>query len=93
MAWLIGAATLEDLHHRTNGQARPPTSGIDRNGALLEPPEYARQWPLPKRHLVCISNTLVTTLEADLYADASGVGAGVILIQIGNVVALASRKP
>jgi len=67
----------------------------DRQGARLSPDEYSRQWELLKRHLVSAIRSLRhwdDDAEGDLYADASGLGVGVILIQKGKVVALASRK-
>lgn len=67
----------------------------DRDGARLDPPEYARQWALLLRHIGSAVNSLRhwnEDKEGDLYADASGLGVGVILIQDQRIVSVASRK-
>lgn len=67
----------------------------DKDGLKLEPAELDRQWKELTGHL---SSAATTTrhwkegVDADLYTDASGYAAGVILLQEGRVVALASRK-
>jgi len=61
----------------------------------LSPERYAEEWGRLLRHIA----TRVTTLghwaeeeDADLFTDASRVGAAALLIQDGRIVALASRK-
>lgn len=67
----------------------------DKEGLKLEPAEYDRQWKGLTGHL---SSAATTTrhwkdgVDADLYTDASGYAVGAVLIQLGRIVALASRK-
>lgn len=61
----------------------------------LPPEEVATLWDKLLRHVASATNSLRHWDEkdaADLYADASGYGLGVVLIQKQRIVALASRK-
>jgi hypothetical protein len=67
----------------------------DKHGLRLETDAYSKEWTRLLRHVA----TAVTSLrhwkegvECDVYTDASGTGLGVVLIQEGQVVALASRQ-
>ena len=67
----------------------------DKGGLKLPEAEYARQWGLLVRHLVSAATTTRhwrEGIDADLYTDASAYALGVILMQEGRVVCLASRK-
>lgn len=67
----------------------------DKDGARLPPGEYSQEWGKLLRHLYSAVSTLRHWKEeqdADLYADASGHGIGVVLLQRRKVVALAARK-
>ena len=67
----------------------------NKDGLRLPPDEYQRQWKRLLRHLASAVTSLRhwdKTKENHLYTDASGTGLGVILIQEGQVVALASRQ-
>jgi len=67
----------------------------DKQGLRLEPDAYEASWGRLRRHLV---SSITTTrhwkegVDADLYTDASQYALGIILLQQGQVVALASRK-
>ena len=62
---------------------------------LLDAKSVHEEWTKLQKHLASAITTLRhwrEDLDADLYADASGHGIGLILIQDRKVVALASRK-
>ena len=67
----------------------------DKQGLRLDNTEYEVHWSRLKRHLV---SAMTTThhwkegVDADLYTDASQYALGIVLMQQGKVVALASRK-
>lgn len=67
----------------------------DKQGLRLDNIAYEAEWGRLKRHLV---SAMTTThhwkegVDADLYTDASQYALGVVLMQQGRVVALASRK-
>ena len=67
----------------------------DKSGLRLPPDEYAKEWLKLMRHL----SSAITSLRhwnkdipAELFTDASNTGIGVILIQGGRVISLASRQ-
>ena len=67
----------------------------DKGGLKLPEAEYARQWGLLARHLVSAASTTrhwKEGVDAELYTDASQYALGVVLLQEGRVVSLASRK-
>lgn len=67
----------------------------DKQGLRLDKDEYEKQWELLKRHLVSaitLTHHWKQGVDADLYTDASQYALGVILLQAGRIVALASRK-
>ena len=67
----------------------------DKDGLRLDKDEYEKQWGLLLRHLVSaitLTHHWTEGVDADLYSDASNYELGVILLQKGRVVALASRK-
>lgn len=67
----------------------------NKEGLRLNPTEVATQWGGLIRHIQSAANTLRhwrDGVPADLYADASGTALGVVVIQNGRIVALASRK-
>lgn len=67
----------------------------DKGGLKLDNEEYEASWSALMRHLV---SALTPThhwkegMDADVYTDASNTGLGVVVLQQGRVVALASRK-
>ncbi|RYF49190.1 MAG: hypothetical protein EOO38_08450 [Cytophagaceae bacterium] len=67
----------------------------DKSGLRLPPDEYAKEWSRLRRHLASAISSLRhwrPNIPAQLFTDASGTGIGVILIQGGQVVSLASRQ-
>jgi len=67
----------------------------DKGGFKLDPAEYARQWAELIGHLASAATTTrhwKDGVDADLYTDASGYAVGAIVLQLGRIVALASRK-
>lgn len=67
----------------------------DKQGFRLSAEEYESQWNALLRHLshACsINHHWVEGTPADVYTDASLFGLGVLVLQEGRVVALASRK-
>jgi hypothetical protein len=67
----------------------------DKQGLRLDKVAYEKQWELLIKHLVSaisITHHWKEGVDADLYTDASQYALGVVLIQEGNLVAVASRK-
>ena len=67
----------------------------DKSGLRLDNVAYKEQWELLVRHLVSaisITHHWKEGVDADLYTDASQYALGVVLIQEGRLVAVASRK-
>jgi hypothetical protein len=67
----------------------------DKDGLRLDKVAYERQWGLLIKHLVSaisITHHWKQGVACDLFTDASQYALGVILIQAGKIVALASRK-
>jgi len=67
----------------------------DQHGLRLAKDEYEKQWELLVRHLVSaisITHHWTEGVDADLYTDASQYALGVVLIQKGRLIAVASRK-
>jgi len=67
----------------------------DKNGLRLPPDKVREQWELLRKHLasaLTINHHWRDGVAADLYADASLLGLGVIVLQKQRIVALASRK-
>lgn len=67
----------------------------DQGGLRLDKDEYEKQWELLVRHLVSaisLTHHWREGVDADLYTDASQYALGVVLIQEGRLVAVASRK-
>lgn len=67
----------------------------NREGFLLSPSDYEREWQRLTRHIGQAISTLrhmKAGVPVQLYTDASGAGIGVILIQEGRIVAIASRQ-
>lgn len=67
----------------------------DRDGLRLPAPQYCQEWARLKRHLASAMTSLRhydPKEPAHLFADASNRALGVILIQRGAVVSLASRN-
>ena len=67
----------------------------DRHGLRLSEVEFRKQWDRLMRHLREAATTtrhFLDGVDADLFTDASQTGLGVVLLQNGRVVALASRK-
>jgi len=71
------------------------TAGLYGGEGSLAPHEYETQWGELLRHVRAAASSVRHFREhedADLYADASGYGLGVVLIQGRKLVAVASRK-
>ena len=67
----------------------------NKGGLRLSPTDYDNEWKRLLRHLASAISSLrhwEPNKENHLYTDASGTGLGVILLQEGRVVALASRQ-
>ena len=67
----------------------------DKDGLRLEDKDYASEWRKLLEHLanaLTVNYHWIEGRPADLYSDASLFGLGVIILQEGRVVALASRK-
>lgn len=67
----------------------------DKAGLRLDKIAYENQWELLVRHLVSaisLTHHWKQGVDADLYTDASQYALGVVLIQEGKLVAVASRK-
>lgn len=67
----------------------------DKSGLRLQQTEYSRQWEALRRHLLEAATTtrhFDEGADADVFTDASGYALGIILLQAGKVISLASRK-
>jgi len=67
----------------------------NKEGLRLDNDEYARQWRLLTKHLasaISLTHHWREGVDADLYTDASQYALGVVILQQGRLVAVASRK-
>ena len=67
----------------------------DQQGLKLSDAEYASQWSRLKQHLassLTINHHWRDDVDADVYTDASQHAIGVVVLQEGKIVCLASRK-
>lgn len=67
----------------------------DKNGLRLDDETYANEWGKLLRHIASAALTLrhwEPNCETDIFADASNRGLGIIMMQRGHIVALASRQ-
>jgi len=67
----------------------------DKQGLRLDKVEYEKQWELLIKHLVSsisLTHHWKEGVDCDLYTDASQYALGIVLIQDGKLVAVASRK-
>lgn len=67
----------------------------DKGGLRLEPTVYAAEWQKLMGHVASAATSLrhwKKGIPGDLYADASNFAIGLVLMQEGRIVSLASRK-